>query len=139
MKNWVITEDQEFVQQVGEFFIQCTTIEYQLELIFNSYEDNKRKSKKFSNETFGGKLSMLSKTLKLGDFERRLDNLKKIRNRLAHDVILYDPIKKLSSVKSVPDLNMSDENCKLSELLGDLNALILKFENNNFKDNLAVK
>ncbi len=136
MKNWVISEDFEFVTQVGEFLIQCTTLENQLLLIYEKFEDNEGRVNDFSQRMLGGKIVALSKILKSEDIDARLNNIKEIRNRIAHDVVSYDPIKKKAMLDKLPSLNLEEENEKISGLITDMQILISSLDNENFKNSI---
>ena len=136
MKNWVISEDREFVSQVGELLIQCTTIEKQLLQIFKKIEEGESKQNDFSQRTFGGKISILGKVLKSKKIETRLNSIKEIRNRIAHDIVSYDPIKRKPVIEKLPNLNLNEENEKISELITDMQVLILSLDNENFKNSI---
>jgi len=137
MKNWVVSEDKEFVSQVGEFLIQCTTIENQLQQIFEEFENDNAKRNDFSHKMLGGKIFVLAKVLKSEDIEKRLNSVKEIRNRVAHDVVSYDPVKKRAILSKLPNLNLEDENKKASELISDLQILTLSLANKNLLETIG--
>jgi len=161
MKNWVISENKKIVCKVGEFLIQVTTIEDMVGRIYNEFVVEESKMNKFSEFTLGKKIYELAKEVKIGDkqdgikstedykskrnqtnLRTRLCLLNKFRNKIAHDVLEYNPINRQIYIKSENLLTMIDDQIfHADDLLSDLNIVLLSIRDpkmKGYKDGITL-
>lgn len=122
MQNWIIYESKKIVYKVGVFFVQITTVENVLEQIYSEYAIDEKDKENFSESTFGKKNHKLSRKVKIGiGLQNRLLELGQFRNKIAHNVLEYNPNDKKVYVKNdLLDEELDRQISNASELLTDI-------------------